>query len=297
MKYRAVCTISWEIPAECTKEEALQAARRELDRFPVEGKERLKLLAQVEALKGKTDRIRLFEVTLEEFFSSVTKEPGKKTFNGCERQYAVRMNVDRYWLFKSNQVCVACGLRGSRVFLECNPGDMVPHFNMYGEQQGELVLFTKDHIVAKAFGGEDSLDNYQTMCCTCNSLKAHHNLSLENLRKLRNIYEAHKTSMPKRRLHTLIEETRNAMCRPWPGSTMKNEGLKPGPTQAIAKVDLAIKRIGEQLMATEWDSEEGSVYRIERGALLEVALEINDECCCVLPDGGVARVKKSHLGR
>ncbi len=297
MRYRAVCTITWDFAAECTKDEALEAVRQELERFPIDGKEKPKLLAQVEVLKSKTDRIKLFEVDIEDFMSSVSSEPCKKTFHGCGRSYPVKMNVDRYRLFQSRRDCVACGLTGSKVFLECNPADMVPHFNMYGEHEGELVLFTKDHIVAKAFGGEDRLDNYQTMCCTCNSLKAHHNLGIAELKKLRSLYDAHKTSLPKRRLHVMLDEARNSMCKPWPGSTIKDQGLAPGPNQAMAQIDLAIKRVGDDLVAGEWDGEEGSVYRIEKGALLEVAVEINDECCCMLSDGHVARFKKSYLGR
>lgn len=47
------------------------------------------------------------------------------------------------------------------------------HFNLYGiNNSGYEVMMTKDHIIPKARGGEDRMDNYQPMCQHCNVKKA-----------------------------------------------------------------------------------------------------------------------------
>lgn len=42
------------------------------------------------------------------------------------------------------------------------------HLNLWGVKDGEEVLFTHDHVLARGLGGKDNLDNTQTMCCYCN---------------------------------------------------------------------------------------------------------------------------------
>ena len=46
------------------------------------------------------------------------------------------------------------------------------HLNLYGMKNGKEILFTKDHIIPKAKGGKNTMDNYQTMCAVCNREKA-----------------------------------------------------------------------------------------------------------------------------
>jgi HNH endonuclease len=47
-----------------------------------------------------------------------------------------------------------------------------PHLNLYGiNDKGEEVLFTHDHVLARALGGADNLNNVQTMCSPCNNKK------------------------------------------------------------------------------------------------------------------------------
>jgi len=82
---------------------------------------------------------------------------------------------------------VACSLQGIKMILDINPGDQSPHFNLYAEENGRLVLMTKDHVLAKSKGGNDELSTYQTMCCTCNNLKCCYDLTLEDIRKPRSI--------------------------------------------------------------------------------------------------------------
>ena len=47
------------------------------------------------------------------------------------------------------------------------------HLNLYGiDENGNEVLFTKDHILPKSKGGNDYITNYQTMCERCNKNKS-----------------------------------------------------------------------------------------------------------------------------
>lgn len=78
---------------------------------------------------------------------------------------------------KSGIHCVACGLKATHFALERFHGSQQKstHLNLYGLHGEREVLFTKDHKIAKANGGGDSLNNMQVMCQPCNSLKGTRN--------------------------------------------------------------------------------------------------------------------------
>lgn len=70
--------------------------------------------------------------------------------------------------------CRACGLEAEFFGIEtfARGNQTTPHANLYGVKDGEEILFTHDHILARALGGEDNLSNTQTMCSPCNSRKS-----------------------------------------------------------------------------------------------------------------------------
>lgn len=94
----------------------------------------------------------------------------------------VKLHSLRLQTFKHKGcVCFRCGLIGTKFIVErdlyhhkmLNTGPY--HINLYGHTvHGNERLFTKDHILARANGGRDQLDNMQTMCENCNRKKAHH---------------------------------------------------------------------------------------------------------------------------
>jgi len=96
----------------------------------------------------------------------------------------------KYSLFLKNRKCCSCGLKATHFALEqiipAQQGDKF-HINMYGEKDGEEILFTKDHILPKSKGGENHIDNYQTMCCPCNLAKG--NQIIENKDILKSVKE------------------------------------------------------------------------------------------------------------
>ena len=125
----------------------------------------------------------------------------KKTFFG----YGVKMTSLRYQTFWRSPMCECCGLYGTVMLLELPKDRDTPHFNLYAEREGELVQMTKDHIQPKSKGGEDHINNMQTLCCRCNELKGDQIIrggnrkTLERLRKIQDgvqvVYTVQRQSM------------------------------------------------------------------------------------------------------
>lgn len=274
MKLRATCNIVFEYESDLPYDEAALIARKHLDSIKFDGSlGDVRVVLQVDKLKDKSERLRLGEFSFDEFFPFVTASKGKRDYDvkGCK--YSVKMNSDRYLLFKQNSSCVCCRLPGTRLFLECYENDRVPHFNLYGERDGKLVLFTKDHIQAKAFGGQDRLENYQTMCSTCNSLKAHSNLTIESLRRLRQMYDEGRKTMTKKKLHFLIEGERKNLEAPWSSQVIWGDNCGSCElSQEIAVVERDKSLVG---VAADESAGDKVVAIVRKGSRLEPIVEIN----------------------
>jgi len=167
----------------------------------------------VNRLKDRPQKKRIGEFTVEDVIPFITSSESKKDYVVNGQTYVVRMNSQRYFVFRDSLSCVSCGLTGSKMVLEQHPGDKTAHFNLYAEEDGNLVLMTKDHIRAKAVGGEDRHSNYQTMCSICNNIKASEAIGLEDLRTLRMLYNVNVRQMPKKQLHRMIEDAKGQMVR------------------------------------------------------------------------------------
>jgi 5-methylcytosine-specific restriction endonuclease McrA len=85
----------------------------------------------------------------------------------------MKMESQRYRLFKRDGVkCVKCQIEGKFFRKERHKHDTQYHFNLYAlDANGNEVLMTKDHIIAKANGGKNNLTNYQVLCYPCNHNK------------------------------------------------------------------------------------------------------------------------------
>lgn len=91
----------------------------------------------------------------------------------------IKISSLRYQVFMNSLSCNYCGIIGSRLYKERSvnkkgiPTSSRYHFNLYAViEDGSEVLMTKDHIIPKAMGGGDSLQNLQTCCIICNHKKA-----------------------------------------------------------------------------------------------------------------------------
>jgi 5-methylcytosine-specific restriction endonuclease McrA len=224
--YKVISTITWKFESSHNHSESLDIAKEKLeeilDTHP-HGDDFDNFSVQVDLAKMK-DRNKLIHLGMfdpEEVFPYVVEEDVKKEYIINGKSYLVRMNSDRYHVFKKNRKCVSCGLSGDIMALDMNVGDTSPHFNLYAEEDGRLVLMTKDHILAKSKGGGNELDNYVTCCAICNNLKGAHSLDYSQVNQLRELHN-NKNKLPKKELRDLIGKTRDEMA-------MKNhlENIEP----------------------------------------------------------------------
>lgn len=102
-------------------------------------------------------------------YETKTQRPNGK-WVGCA---SLRLkNFARAFNANGKIACVTCGLEASIFAVESSPGQSRAHVNLYGVRDGCDVLFTHDHIVARALGGSDDLENTQVMCSPCNNKKS-----------------------------------------------------------------------------------------------------------------------------
>jgi len=108
-------------------------------------------------------------ISIEQWHDLVLRSDGKPvSFKGKK----LNTISHRYQNFiHHGTVCVGCGLEATHYWIERHKNVKNWHLNLYGVKDEVEVLFTKDHILAKANGGLDVLENYQTMCFPCNLKK------------------------------------------------------------------------------------------------------------------------------
>lgn len=214
-QYKVIATLTWRLDDDLDHEECLERAKQQLedilDSNP-QGEDFDGFSVQIDLarMKDRKKLVHLGEFSLDEVMPYITENESKRDYHVGEHTYTVRMNSDRYFVFKDNPRCVSCGLEGTKMILDMNPGDHSPHFNLYAEEDGRYVLMTKDHVLAKARGGTDELANYQTMCCTCNNLKGHYDLSVEQVQELRKLYN-NDQMLPRKELRDLVNKRRDEM--------------------------------------------------------------------------------------
>jgi 5-methylcytosine-specific restriction endonuclease McrA len=80
--------------------------------------------------------------------------------------------------------CVDCGVKASFFAMERHRFDEKYHLNLWAvRDDGEQVLMTHDHILARSLGGADNIANTQTMCMICNFEKGKIEHKLKEIRK------------------------------------------------------------------------------------------------------------------
>lgn len=89
--------------------------------------------------------------------------------------YPIWTDTDRYEsLYVHGCKCAKCGLEASFAAIEKDATSKDKfHINVYGTRKsdGKHIQMTKDHIFPRAMGGMDIIENYQTLCESCNSKK------------------------------------------------------------------------------------------------------------------------------
>ena len=100
------------------------------------------------------------------------------TFKGNVNGVTVKLSSLRLQTFAAHgTTCAECGQKASFFAIERDFSQAARnggfHLNLYGiDPEGKDVLFTHDHILARALGGKDRLNNTRTCCYHCNNKKA-----------------------------------------------------------------------------------------------------------------------------
>lgn len=86
--------------------------------------------------------------------------------------YPIWTETDRYEsLYVHGCKCAKCGLEASFAAIEKETSSKDKfHINVYGTRKsdGKHIVLTKDHIYPRSMGGLDIMENYQTLCASCN---------------------------------------------------------------------------------------------------------------------------------
>jgi len=239
-RYKATAVVQWEFELGENEQNPFKFAHDEISKM-LSGDVSVRIAKVDKCKKRGRSHMILGEFSPEDVLPYVTSSDEKREYRVGKKQFFVRMNSHRYFVFRSSRKCVSCGLEGIKMLLEQHPNDKSPHFNLYAEEDGQLVLMTKDHIHAKSCGGEDRHSNYQTMCSVCNNLKASSNLTIEDIRQLRELYDQNKNRLSKKKLAALISETRKKLETPWPDE----EGSARHKNSVVVQSDLSILRTGD----------------------------------------------------
>ncbi len=101
--------------------------------------------------------------------------------------YKVKVSGVRLNTFaKKGTSCICCGAVGDHFKLETNNKNPTQglHLNLYARNSnGHYVLMTRDHIVLKSKGGENTVENMNPMCLKCNNKRGNRYESLEKFLK------------------------------------------------------------------------------------------------------------------
>jgi 5-methylcytosine-specific restriction endonuclease McrA len=211
--FKSIVTATWKIEEDGNAEHCLEIARKQLDDILISPNRLDGFTVQIDLVPMRT-RKRLMHIKsfpVDEIIALITDEEERRDFIVDGNTYSIRMNSDRYLLFRQSRCCAACGIEGTKMILDLSPGDYSsPHFNLYAEENGKLLLMTKDHIIPKSRNGSDEMSNFVTMCHSCNNLKGNFEVTYEQIKELRLLY-ANPAKLPRRELRQLINTTRENM--------------------------------------------------------------------------------------
>lgn len=218
----------WTIEGAESKEQAYQLANQRFsqilkDAGLIDKIDTRLQLNQLKPVKKTIESVKIAEYNPDDILEHVTDElKTYKEFIVNNQSYVVNTKSSRYKLFAKSKSCCACGILGSKMILELHingrrNGEIKSkkaHFNLYAEENGKLILMTKDHIKSLARGGENKMDNYQVMCSICNNLKGSDNLTPHQVNHLRKIYNKYRVSLSGPMLQVRLSKEKKKLLIP-----------------------------------------------------------------------------------
>lgn len=164
----------------------------------------------VKPKKQSSPNLIIGEFSLNDIFENLVNGNKRIVYTVDEKDYAVKLNVKRFTTFKNNNKCVACGLEGTKFLLEQCQDSETAHFNMYGVQNNQDILMTRDHVVPRSKGGGNTNENYATMCIICNNLKGDLELNPSQIGELRDILN-NNLHLNRKQLNRLLSDAKQNM--------------------------------------------------------------------------------------
>lgn len=128
-------------------------------------------MSEAPAAASRDKVVHLGEVHPDDVLIPVGEGKEKHTFVVNGVSYTLKITSVRLRVFQRSRACAICGLVGTKMMLDLPPDALTPHFNLYGEENGQLVLFTKDHVNPRSLGGKDEIENLRTACHSCNNVR------------------------------------------------------------------------------------------------------------------------------
>jgi hypothetical protein len=132
------------------------------------------------------------------------------SFEDASPLYRVNVNIgaSRLRAIKKSPECACCGIRANECSVDLDvkatkkTNTMQYHINFYAltgnsnrRDQQHMILFTKDHVVPRSKGGEDSEENTQVLCFNCNTFKLNSEITLDQMKgSLFSAYRAYQSS-------------------------------------------------------------------------------------------------------
>jgi hypothetical protein len=288
MKYHAHIEIDWDFNSNLPYNEIIARFNKEFSKY---GEPAINIHPLI-----KNDKVQIAEFSLTEVMQYISNKNIKRDFKCGSEIYSVKMNSQRLFLFRESCKCAACGIEGSKFILEYHVADKTPHFNLYAEENGQLVLFTRDHIKPKAVGGADQHSNYQTMCSICNNLKGHSNIHLHEIKTLRKFYNNHRNKLGKKKFHLLLESKKKSFQAKKIKFTSKENLQKEF---VVLNTDLNLFQLHNKYFCLPlYDGPHEKATRIgciKKNTKLEPVLVIKKTYFCKLNNDICAEIKSSFL--
>lgn len=251
LNFRVCACLVWDIEGADSKDHAFNTAHQRLQQILKQAGllDKVETRLQINPLKPPRHNPRVAIYNPDDILQFVTAENSQREFVVDGKSYAVSMASSRYQLFIKNRSCCACGIVGTKMILELHQGgergpegkSQKAHFNLYAEENGRLVLMTKDHIKSRARGGPNHMDNYQPMCMICNNLKGSADFTPEEVAELRRIYNQYRTTLSSPMLHAKLrkEKRRLVVLREQAAIAIKGE-MQKSEADRLAQHDVIV---------------------------------------------------------
>jgi hypothetical protein len=238
------------------------------------------------------------ETDYDSVINLISNDPSYKTFKIKNKKYLVRMNTHRYFLFRENNTCVVCGLKGDRFVLEKPIEDTHPHFNLYAIENNSYVLMTKDHVLPKCLGGKDHHSNYQTMCSTCNGLKGHNRIPIFVIKQLRDFLNENKSKISRKQLNVSLENIKNSyFLTVKHNKTIQDHTRKKVAGSIVVVNDMCIIEKNNKFHAIPIyeNKKQNHIACIKRNTLLNSVVVIDNKYVCVLNKNIFYEIEKNFV--